>query len=123
MIDQIVQLEEKLITAILYSDVAVLDQLLHAELIFVNHAGMLITKSKDLAPHLSAELTFSEIVTSDQQITIFDDIAVVSVFKHIVGNYQGQEFESRVRFLRTWKKFEISWMVIAASSVPVGVSL
>lgn len=123
MIDQIVQLEEKLITAMLYSDVAVLDQLLHADLIFVNHAGMLITKSEDLAPHLSAELTFSEIVTSDQQITILDDVAVVSVFKHIIGHYQGEEFEIRVRSLRTWKKFESSWMVIAASSVPIGSAL
>ena len=107
----------------LSSDVAVLDQLLHADLIFVNHAGMLITKSEDLAPHLSAELTFSEIVTSDQQITILDDVAVVSVFKHIIGHYQGEEFEIRVRSLRTWKKFESSWMVIAASSVPIGSAL
>ncbi|MEJ2882205.1 nuclear transport factor 2 family protein [Pedobacter sp. GR22-6] len=120
MIDQIIQLEERLINAILYSDVAVLDQLLHAELIFINHLGMLVSKSEDLAPHLSAELTFSEIVTSDQQITVFDDLAVVSVFKHIVGSYQGAEFESRVRFLRTWKKFDQNWLVIAASSVPVG---
>ena len=120
MIDQIIQLEEKLITAILYSDVAVLDELLHAEMIFVNHLGMLVTKSEDLAPHLSAELTFSEIVTSDQQISLFEDTAVVSVFKHIVGHYQGVEFENRVRFTRVWKRFDHTWLVIAASSVPVG---
>jgi hypothetical protein len=119
MTEDITALEEKLIMAIIQSDVAVLDELLHAELIFVNHLGMLVSKQQDLAPHLSGELKISEILTSDQHIALFENTAIVSVIKHIQGKYQENEFETKVRFLRTWKRFDDQWKVISASSVPV----
>ncbi len=118
MINEIIELEEKIIEAILYSDVTVLDQLLHADLVFVNHLGMRITKQEDLAPHLSGDLKITEIVAADQHISLFEDTAVVSVFKDIKGSYLAEDFESRVRFTRVWKKINQDWMVIAASSVP-----
>lgn len=118
MISEIIKLEEAIIDAFIYSDVAVLDQLLHADLVFVNHKGMLISKQEDLAPHLSGDLKITGIVTADQHITIFGDTAVVSVFKDIKGSYLAEDFESRVRFTRVWKLFEQGWKVISAASVP-----
>jgi ketosteroid isomerase-like protein len=116
---EIVALEENLVNAMLYSDVAVMDRLLHSELLFVNHLGMLIAKSDDLAQHLSGDLKYSKISITDQQITVLGDTALVSVFTEMNGSYQSQEFEIRVRFIRVWKRFDAGWMVIAASSVPV----
>jgi uncharacterized protein DUF4440 len=118
MINEIIRLEEKLIEAILYSDVTVLDELLHADLVFVNHLGMLISKQEDLAPHLSGDLKITEILTADQHISLFGDTAVVSVFKDIKGSYLAEEFQSRLRFTRVWKLFGQDWKVISASSVP-----
>ncbi|WP_316811080.1 nuclear transport factor 2 family protein [Pedobacter heparinus] len=117
MISEIIKLEENIIEAILYSDVAVLDGLLHTDLVFVNHLGVLVSKQDDLAPHLSGELKFKEILIADQQISVFGDTVVVSVFKDIKGSYLSQDFESRVRFTRVWKLFEQGWKVIAATSV------
>ena len=118
MIEEIVKLEEVIIEATLYSDVAVLDALLHADLVFVNHKGMLISKQEDLATHLRGDLKFKAILLADQHIGLFGDTAVVSIFKDISGTYLGEEFESRVRFTRVWKQFEQGWKVISATSVP-----
>jgi hypothetical protein len=118
MVNEIIRLEEAIIEAILYSDVAVLDQLLHADLVFVNHLGMLISKQEDLAPHLSGELKISEILTADQHISLFGDTAVVCVFKDIKGSYLAGDFQSGVRFTRVWKLFGQDWKVISATSVP-----
>ncbi|WP_146133116.1 nuclear transport factor 2 family protein [Arcticibacter pallidicorallinus] len=53
MESQILDLEAKLIAAILNSDIKLLDQLLHDELIFVNHTGMVLSKRK-IWPLISA---------------------------------------------------------------------
>lgn len=117
--NEILKLEEKIVDAIVGSDVEVLDQLLHEELAFVNHLGMTISKKEDLAPHISGDLKITAIEISDQQIRLFGDTAVVTVVKKIKGSYLKQEFESRVTFTRVWKLFDQQWKVIAASSVPV----
>lgn len=117
--NEILKLEEKIVDAIVRSDVEVLDQLLHDELVFVNHLGMIISKKDDLAPHISGELKITAIGILDQNIRFFTDTAVVTVSKKINGSYLKQEFESHVKFTRVWKCFDQQWKVIAASSVPV----
>ena len=118
MESQILKLEAQLIAAILNSDTKLLDQLLHDDLIFVNHMGMVLSKKEDLAPHISGNLKITELVASDQQSHIFGDTCVVVVTKEIRGNYLNQSFGSRVKFTRVWKLFNGDWKVIAASSVP-----
>ncbi|MEJ5964170.1 nuclear transport factor 2 family protein [Pedobacter immunditicola] len=116
---QIIELEESLITAIKKSDIDRLQQLLHDQLTFTNHAGILLDKESDLISHRNGDLVISDIEISEQSIRIFDDVAVVVVKKHITGTYYTEPFESRVRFTRIWKKFNAEWKVISACSVPV----
>jgi len=118
MESEILKLEAQLIAAILNSDLKVLDQLLHDELIFVNHLGMVLSKKEDLAPHISGDLKITGLVASDQQLHIFIDTCAVVVTKEIRGIYLNQPFESRVKFTRVWKLFNGDWKVITASSVP-----
>lgn len=117
--NQILKLEEKIVEAIVRSDVEALDQLLHDELVFVNHLGMIVSKKDDLAPHISGDLKITTIEVSDQHVRFFADTAVVTVSKTIKGSYLKEEFESHVKFTRVWKLFGQQWKVIAASSVPV----
>jgi len=112
------KLEEKLITAILNSDVKIMDYLLHDDMIFVNHLGMVLSKKDDLAPHKSGELKMSDIIVSDQHMHFFGDTCSVVVTKSLTGTYMAQPFESRVKFTRVWKLFNGQWKVITASSVP-----
>ena len=119
--NEIIKLEEKIVDAILGSNVEVLDQLLHDEVVFVNHLGMAVSKKEDLAPHVSGYLKITVLDVSDQDIKLFGDTVVVTVSKEIKGSYLKQEFESHVRFTRVWKLFDQQWKVIAASSVPVAL--
>jgi len=118
MESELLKLESQLIAAILNSDVEVLDYLLHDEMIFVNHLGMLLSKKDDLAPHINGDLKITKLIVSDQQLRIFGDTCAVAVSKLIKGNYLNQPFESHVKFTRVWKLFNENWKVITASSVP-----
>lgn len=118
MESEILKLEAQLIAAILDSDTKLLDQLLHDDLVFVNHMGMVLSKKEDLAPHISGDLKITGLIASDQQLHIFEDTCVVVVTKEIRGNYLNQPFESHVKFTRVWKSFDGDWKVITASSVP-----
>ena len=117
MESEILKLEAQLITAILNSNVEVLDQLLHDELLFVNHLGMVLSKKDDMASHISGDLKITELAASDRQLHLFGDICTVVVTKEIRGVYLNQPFESRVKFTRVWKLFNGDWKVITASSV------
>lgn len=116
---EIIELEETLIEAIKNSDIDILQQLLHDELAFTNHAGILLDKESDLIPHKNGDLVMSQIAVSEQHIRIFDDVAIVVVKKDITGTYCKEPFETKVRFTRIWKKFNAEWKVISACSVPV----
>lgn len=116
---EIIELEKALLTAIKNSDINMLQQLLHDELTFTNHAGILLDKESDLTLHRNGDLVISQIEISEQSIKIFDNVAVVVVKKHMTGAYCKKPFESKVRFTRIWKRFNAAWKVISASSVPV----
>ncbi|ETZ24075.1 nuclear transport factor 2 family protein [Pedobacter sp. V48] len=117
---EILKLEEQIVAAILSSDVAVLDHVLHDQLVFVNHLGMTLSKKQDLAPHITGDLKITGLVASDLQLRVFGDTCVVLVTKDIRGSYLNQPFDSKLKFTRIWKSFDGNWKVIAASSVPVG---
>lgn len=114
---EILELEAQLIAAILKSDSKLLDQLLHDDLIFVNHLGMVLSKKEDLAPHISGDLRINKLIASEQQFRIFEDACAVVVTKEISGFYFNHPFEHRVKFTRVWKSFNGYWKVITASSV------
>ena len=119
MESKVLKLEEQLVAAILNSDVAVLDKLLHDQLVFVNHLGMTLTKAEDLAPHISHDLKISSLAISDRHLHSFGDTTVVVVTKEIKGSYLNQLFESKLKFTRVWKLHAQDWKVIAVSSVPL----
>jgi len=121
MESKILKLEEQLVAAILNSDVEVLEELLHDQLVFVNHTGAILSKKEDLAPHISHDLKITGLAVSDRQLQLFGDTAVVVVTKEIKGSYLNQPFESKLRFTRTWKLYEQDWKVIAVTSVPLQV--
>jgi len=121
MESEILDLEAQIVAAILSSDVKVLGQLLHDQLVFVNHLGMTLSKQQDLAPHISGDLKITQLNTSDHEVHSFGNTYVVVVTKEIKGSYLTQQFESHVKFTRIWQRTNGAWKVIAASSVPLQV--
>lgn len=115
--DQIVENENRLSKAMLESDITVLDELLHNDLLFNIPNGMTVTKNMDLDNYRSGSMIVSSVLSSDQIIKVINDTAVVAVTLVLNGKYGEQTLDGKYRYLRVWKLFDDSWKVIAGSCV------
>ncbi len=115
--NQIINCEERLRQAMLRSDVDALDELLSSELVFTNHLGQIMSKDDDLNAHKSGLLKLNEIILSDNKISHYGDVVVVTVKAHIIGSYDGAESDSDFRFTRVWNKESNKlWKIVAGHS-------
>jgi hypothetical protein len=114
---QIVAAEERLLEAQKTSNVALLDSLLHDELLFNGPTGETATKALDLANYRTGGINLQTVEASERQISVIGDDAVVAVTVRLIGNYMGQEIDGRFRYLRVWKSFGSDWKVIGGSVV------
>lgn len=112
-------LENELLDAMRNANVEALDKLIHPDLLFNSAMGQTITKEIDLESYRSGLMVVDKISTSDQQINLIGDTAVVAVTIDMDGKYGAQPISGKVRFLRVWKQCDKSWQVIAGSSVMI----
>lgn len=94
--------EERLRQAMLDNDVAVLDELIAADLLFTGHVGQLATKEDDLAAHRARLLRLATIEPVEQHVQLHPGFAVVSALMHLVGSYAGQPIDQQMRYTRVW---------------------
>jgi len=114
---KVLKIEKQLLEAMKKSDVEILDQLLHDDLLFVLPTGEVITKQMDLETHKSGNLTLQEITSSIDSIKQIDGNVVVTLASKITGKMLEQHFEGNFRYLRVWKMFDGQLKVIAGSCV------
>ena len=113
------EVENQLLEAMKKSDIKMLDQLLHDDLLFVLPSGEVITKEMDLETHKSGNLVFEEITSSIDSIKQIGENAVVTLSLKIAGKMLEQHFEGNFRYLRVWKMFDNQLKVIAGSGVAI----
>ncbi|MGJ1266634.1 nuclear transport factor 2 family protein [Sphingobacterium spiritivorum] len=116
---KILHIENQLREAMQKSDVGILDQLLHDDLLFVLSDGEVITKEMDLETHSSGNLVLEEITSSIDSIKQIGENVVVTLSSKIKGKMLEQYFEGNFRYLRVWKIFDGQLKVIAGSCVAV----
>ena len=115
--ETITTLEQKLETAMLTSNVAMLDHLLDDELVFTNHLGQQTTKQMDLEAHSSGFVKIDSISSSNQTITIFGNAAIVTVVSDIRGVFGNIHSHANLHFTRVWQeKNNKEYKLIAAHS-------
>lgn len=115
---QILEVEDKLRTAMLHADVAALNDLLAPDLIFTNHLGQLLGKSDDLAAYRSGALKMARLEPSEQHVTVLGEVAVVFVRMQVSGTYDGAPANGDFRFTRVWARSQQEmWQIKAAHSV------
>ena len=114
---EIVAVEEQLMEAMKTSNVALLDILLHDDLLFNGPTGETATKALDLANYRTGGIDLRTVEASDRRVSIIGDDAVVAVTVRLQGNYMGQDIDGRFRYLRVWKSFHGQWKVIGGSVV------
>jgi Domain of unknown function (DUF4440) len=114
---EVIASEKNLLAAMKSSNVAVLDRLLHDQLLFNGPDGKTATKAIDLENYRSGNINLQTVESSDQILSMIGDDVVVAVTVEIKGNYLGQEINGKFRYLRVWQRFETNWQVIAGSVV------
>lgn len=112
---QIAQIEDRLRTAMLSSDVAVLDELLAPDLVFTNHLGQVLGKADDLAAYRSGVLKVVSLEPSEEYVRALGDVAVVSVRMRLIGTYGSVPANGDFRFTRVWARSQQeTWQIVAA---------
>lgn len=117
--EKILEVEKQLLEAMRKSDVEILDQLIHEDLLFVLPTGEVITKKMDLETHKSGNIIFEEIVSSIETIKLIGENAVVSLSSKIKGKMLQQNFEGQYRYMRVWKMVDGKFKIIAGSCIPI----
>lgn len=117
---QVIARENELLRAMTTSDVELLDDLLHDDLLFNGPDGATATKAADLANYRSGNIHLRRAESSDHALSTIGDVVVVAVTVQLEGSYLDQAIDGRFRYLRIWKQFENKWRVIAGSVVALG---
>ncbi|CDT01740.1 conserved hypothetical protein [Sphingobacterium sp. PM2-P1-29] len=113
--------ENKLYGAIKDRDINVLEELLHDDLLFVIPSGAVITKEMDLQSYRDGNLMIRNLIPHVEHLNIIDDTAVITLTLELTGNYGGDDFESKFRYIRVWKAFSSGIKVIGGSGMIVNV--
>jgi len=113
--EDVVEAEHKLFSAQRVSDVHLLDQLLHDDLIAVGPAGQIVTKEMDLDSHNAKTVIIEEASTEIDAIKITGDTALSIVTMTAKGKMMGTPLEGKFRYFRVWKRFNGTLKVIGAS--------
>jgi ketosteroid isomerase-like protein len=98
------------------SDVADLDRLLHPDLTFVGPDGALSDKATDLAVHRSGAMSLELLESEDLLVRVVDGVGVTVLTARLKGAYEGQDFDARMRYTRSWAQEEGEWRVVAAQA-------
>ncbi|MEN2415849.1 nuclear transport factor 2 family protein [Flavobacterium mesophilum] len=114
-VEDVVNAEIELLTAIKKADVPILEKILHDDLLFNLPDGNTITKEFDLDSYRSGKMKIDSLEASDQIINIIGDAAVVAVTVSLKGAFGDYPINGAFRYIRVWKQFDGLLKVIAGS--------
>jgi len=113
--ENVLEAENKLFSAQLVSNVEILDQLLHDDLLAVAPTGEIITKEMDLNSHKAKTMIIKNASIEIDDIKIMDNTVLSIVTMIAKGKMMGTPLEGRFRYFRVWKRFDDELKIIGAS--------
>lgn len=113
--ENVVEAENKLFSAQIVSNVDLLEQLLHNDLVAVAPTGQILTKEMDLNSHKAKTMIIEDASTEIDDIRIMGDTALSIVTMTAKGKMMGTPLEGKFRYFRVWKRFDGKLKVIGAS--------
>jgi hypothetical protein len=105
--------EDALRRAQLTGDVAALDRLVDAALVFTGPDGAVYGKADDLDAHRQGWIRITRLEPSDERIQRFGSLAVVSVRMEMAGTFKGAAFGGPFRYTRVWREGRDGWRIVA----------
>jgi ketosteroid isomerase-like protein len=113
--EEIFEIENQLLEGIKTSDINLLDNILHDDLLFMAPSGQIVTKEMDLASHRAGEMKVEQLTAKFESIKIIGDNAVVVVVYDTKGKMLGTPIQGKFRYIRIWKMFPDGLKVIGGS--------
>lgn len=97
-------------------DIAALDQLLSASMVYIDYDGSLQSKAEFLASAKSESLHPEQITNEEMTAHVYGDAAVVVGIYREKGISKGKPYLRRGRFTDTWVKENGTWQCVASQS-------
>ncbi len=118
--DEIVRREAELREAQLAADVAALDDLIAADLLFAGPDGSLAAKADDLAAHASGAVRFLAHEPEELRVRrVTDDVYVASLRTRLTVAVGGATISGTYRYTRVWaREPDGAWRVVAGHVAP-----
>ncbi|MFZ7821692.1 nuclear transport factor 2 family protein [Priestia sp. 40] len=111
---RVIEYEEMLRSAMLSSNVELLEELLSEELIFVNHLGQWLSKEEDINTYRSKSLNIAGIEVLEQEIKLFQELAVTVTKVALNGSLAaGESIGGEYSYTRVWKDVEGKLKVVS----------
>lgn len=111
---RVIEYEEMLRSAMLSNNVELLEELLSDELIFVNHLGQWVSKEQDINAHRSKSLDIAGIEVLEQEIKLFQELAVTVTKIALNGSLAtGESIGGEYSYTRVWKDVEGKLKVVS----------
>ncbi|PGR24266.1 DUF4440 domain-containing protein [Priestia megaterium] len=111
---RVIEYEEMLRSAMLSNNVELLEELLSDELIFVNHLGQWVSKEQDINAHRSKSLDIAGIEVLEQEIKLFQELAVTVTKIALNGSLATSEsIGGEYSYTRVWKDVEGKLKVVS----------
>ncbi len=105
--------------AILAKDVAQLDKLLAADLIYGHASGVLDTKKDYLEKIRSGRQHYQTVERKKVSVRVLGDSAVTHCWMHVTGINPAGKFDDKVMLLHVWSKRGGSWQLVAHQTAKV----
>jgi hypothetical protein len=111
---RVIEYEEMLRSAMLSNNIELLEELLSDELIFVNHLGQWLSKEQDINAHRSKSLDIAGIEVLEQEIKLFQELAVTVTKIALNGSLAtGESIGGEYSYTRVWKDVEGKLKVVS----------
>lgn len=103
-IDEVMAVEEAWTLAHLETDVVALDRLMHKDYTIIKPDGSVWDKETALASYVPRIRDWTEAYSSDHQVGIYGDTAVVIGVWRAKGVNNGEAFDYSARYVSVWVK-------------------
>lgn len=115
-IEQLRQIELQRFAAMSARDTARLSELLAEDLTYTHSNGLTENKSAHLHNIAAGKIVYQSMQSEKMNIRVKGKAAVITGLVHVVGLYQGNEFDIRLAYTNAYFKEKGKWKLVAWQS-------
>ena len=111
--DEILPMEKQWMAAIQKPEPAVLEKILHPQLIYGHATGITDTKASYITKVSNGKQKYAGVEQEIVKIQAIGDITIVHARMHMWGTNQNGKFDDRLMLMHTWMKRDGRWQLVA----------